>query len=85
MSVYIGLLLLLRLFHNYLGSLLGSVYPLGKYPGFFVAKAFAGRSGFSRPIPIKGRPWCIPVEQFEWRHPYTVVGERKLRVVHHRQ
>jgi len=49
-----------------------------------VAEAFAGRSGFSRPIPIKGRLWCIPVEQFEWGYPYTVIRECKLRVVYYR-
>ena len=48
-----------------------------------MAKAFTGRSGFSRPILIKGHLWCIPIEQFKWGHPYTIVREYKLRVVYY--
>ena len=55
MLAYIRLLLLLYLFYNCLGSLLGSVYSLSKYLGLFIAKAFAGRNGFYRPVLIKGR------------------------------
>jgi hypothetical protein len=85
MLIYVGLFLLLCLFYNYLSSLLGPVYSLSKCLGLFIAKAFASRSGFSRPIPIKGRSWCVPVKQFKWRHPYAIIGERKLRVVYYRQ
>jgi len=60
------------------------MYSFSKYLGLLVAEAFAGRSGFSRPILIKGRLWCIPIEQFKWGHPYTVIREYKLRVVHYR-
>jgi len=60
------------------------MHSLSKYPGLFIAEAFAGCSGFSRPILIKGCSWCIPVEQFKWGYPYTVVGECKLRVVYYR-
>jgi len=60
------------------------MHSLSKCLGLFIAKAFAGRSGFNRPILIKARSWCIPVEQFEWGHPYTIIGECKLRVVYYR-
>jgi hypothetical protein len=61
------------------------MHSLSKYLGLFIAKAFAGCSGFSRPILIKGRLWCIPIKQFKWRHPYTIIGECKLRVVYYKQ
>jgi len=61
------------------------MHSLSKCLGLFITKAFAGYSGFSRPIPIKGRLWCIPIEQFERGHPYAVIGEYKLCVVHYRQ
>jgi len=60
--VYIRLLFFLRLSYNCLSSLLGSMHSLSKCPGLFIAEAFTGRSGFSRPILIKGCSWCIPVE-----------------------
>ena len=85
MLVYIRLLFFLYFFYNCLSSLLGSVYSLNKYLGLFITKALAGYNGFNKPISIKGRLWCIPVKQFKWRHPYTIMGERKLRVVHYRQ
>jgi len=55
MLIYVSLFLLLRLFYNPLSSLLGPVHSLSKYLGLFIAKALAGRYGFSRPILIKGR------------------------------
>ena len=84
MSVYIRLLFFLYLFYNCLSSFLDSVHSLSKCLGLFITKALAGYNGFGRPIPIKGRSWCIPVKQFKWQHPYTIIGEHKLRVVHYK-
>ena len=50
-----------------------------------MAKAFAGYYRFGKPIPIKGHLWCIPIEQFKWQHPYTIIGECKLYIVYYRQ
>jgi len=60
--VYIGLFLLLYLFYNCLGSLLGSIYSLSKYLGLFIAKAFAGYYRSYRSILIKGCSWLVSIE-----------------------
>jgi len=60
--VYIGLFLLLCLFYNYLGSLLGFIHSLGKYLGLFIVKAFVGRYRSYRSILIKEYSWLISIE-----------------------
>ena len=62
MLIYISLFLLLYLFYNCLGSLLGFVHSLSEYLGLFIAKAFAGRYRFYRSIPIKEYSWLISIE-----------------------
>ena len=51
--VHIGLFLLLCLFYNCLGGLVGSIYSLSKYIGLFIAKVFIGYYRSYRSIPIK--------------------------------
>ena len=49
-----------------------------------MAKVFTGCNKFSRPIPIKGHLWYIPIKQFKWQYPYAVIGEHKLHIVYYR-
>jgi len=60
--VYVGLFLLLYLFYNYLGSLLGSIYSLSKYLGLFISKAFIGRCRPYRSVLIKEYLWLISIK-----------------------
>ena len=83
-SVYIRLFFLLYLFYNCLSSFLSSIYSFSKYLGLFIAKVFVGYNRFSKPIPIKGYLWCIPIEHFKWQYPYTTIKERKLRIIYYK-